>query len=121
LNINADYLYAKGLAGTDITEGREQIRSDLGYYWAPEWKTRLGGVQDLGEDPGMRTAYLGLDYFGNCLSWTLTGERSFTREDSGESDVEILFTIGLKNLGEFKTSDYSETSKQASHCTMFDP
>jgi LPS-assembly protein len=121
LNINTDYLYAKGLAGTDITEGREQIRSDLGYYWAPEWKTRLGGVQDLGEDPGMRTAYLGLDYFGNCLSWTLTGERSFTREDSGESDVEILFTIGLKNLGEFKTSDYSETSKQASHCTMFDP
>lgn len=120
-NIDTDYLYAKGLAGTDITESREQIRSDLGYYWTPEWKTRLGGVHDLGEDPGMRTAYMGLDYFGDCLSWGLTGERSFTKEDSGDSDVEILFTIGLKNLGEFKTSSYPDIPDQSASCTMFDP
>ncbi len=102
--LQSSYLFASALEGTDITESREQLEADAQFYLSKEWRTRFGATQDLGEDPGLRQAYAGLDYLGQCLFWSLTGERNLTRDASGDSSTEILFRIGLKNLGEFEES-----------------
>jgi LPS-assembly protein len=104
LSVGTRYLYAKGLEGTELDESREQIQGSAGYYFSDDWRGRIGSTHDLGEDPGLRRAYLGLDYFGQCLSLSVTGERNLTDDASGDSDTEILFRIGLKNLGEFEAS-----------------
>lgn len=103
-SFNTRYLYAAGLEGTDINESREQIEADIGYFVTPQWRTSIGATQDLGFDPGLRKSYLGLDYYGQCLSWGLTAERNLTDDSSGDSGTEVLLRIGLKNIGEFKAS-----------------
>jgi LPS-assembly protein len=99
--INSRYLFAKALENTDIDESREQIDASAAYFLANRWRTRLSATHDLGEDSGLRQAGAGLDYLGQCLSWSLTGSRNYTDDSSGESDTEFLFTVGLKNLGGF--------------------
>jgi LPS-assembly protein len=108
LSLGTRYLFAKSLDGTDIDESREQVRLDTGYYWNDDWQSVAGFTQDLGAEPGLRQAYVGLNYFGQCLFWSLTGQRNLTDDSSGESDVEILFRVGLKNLGEFQESRFSD-------------
>lgn len=100
-SLNSRYLFAKALEGTDISEGREQIQADAAYYVTESWRVRTGGTQDLGDNPGLRKAYGGLDYLGQCLSLSVTGEKNFTDDASGDSNTEVFFRIGLKNLGEF--------------------
>jgi LPS-assembly protein len=102
--LSGRYLFAKALGGTDIDESREQLQAAAAYYVTEDWRVRTGGTQDLGDEPGLRKAYVGLDYFGQCLSWSLIGQRNLTDDATGESDTEILFRIGLKNLSEFESS-----------------
>ncbi len=104
--LNSRYLFTKALEGTDIDESREQLQAGAYYNITSDWGVKAGGTQDLGERPGLRKAYLGFDYFGQCVSWSLTGVRNLTDDASGNSDMEILFRIGLKNLGEFQTSGF---------------
>lgn len=103
LSLSSTYLFAKALEGTGIDESREQLDVDTVYRLTKDWALRSGAVQDLGADPGLRKAYAGLNYEGQCLSWALTGQRNFTDDASGDSDTEIFFRIGLKNLGEFQS------------------
>lgn len=102
--LNSRYLYARALEGTDIDESREQVQADAQFYLSKEWRLRSGGTQDLGKDPGLRKLYGGIDYLGQCLFVSLTGERNYTNEVSGDNDTEVLLRIGLKNLGEFQQS-----------------
>lgn len=104
LELSGRYLFAKSLAGTDINQSREQIRGNASYWLSEEWRVNTGATQDLGENPGLRNAYAGLDYIGQCISLSLTGQRNLTDDSSGESDTEIFLRIGLKNLGEFSTA-----------------
>ncbi len=104
LDLNLNYLFAKALDGTDIDESREQLRLGSALLVHPEWRILAGGTQDLGAQPGLRRVYTGLDYLGQCISWSILGQRNLTDDVSGESDTEILFRVGLKNLGEFTSS-----------------
>ena len=105
--LGSRYLFAKKLEGTDIDESREQLRAWAGYSLTDTWGVRAGATQDLGDDPGLRRGYAGLDYTGQCYSWSVTGERNYTDDSSGDSDTEIVFRIGLKNLGEFEAKGIS--------------
>lgn len=113
---DANYLFAKGLDGTDIDDSREQIKAALGYQWTEHWRTRLSGTQDLGAQPGLREAAIALDYFGQCISWSLTGERNLTDDVSGDSSTEILFRVGLRNLGGYEASQFPEPRSQSATC-----
>ena len=104
LQISGTYLYADSLAGTVISESREQVGGDITYNWNDKWSTNAGAVQDLGIAPGLRTAYVGLDHYGQCLNWSLSAVRNLTDDATGDSSTELLLRIGLKNLGEFQTS-----------------
>ena len=105
LSLSSRYLFAKALDGTDINETREQIYNSASYYINDKWRIHGSARHDLGNnDPGMRQATVGIDYIGQCVSVSLIGERNLTDEASGDSGTEIMFRIGLKNLGEFQTS-----------------
>lgn len=110
LRLSTRYLYAKELEGTGINVSREQIRSDVAYDINEEWRLRLGAVQDLGEQSGLRQAYTGFDFIGQCFSFSLIGRRRLTDRISGDSNTEILFRIGLKNLAEFQASGLQTSS-----------
>jgi len=109
--LSGQYLFAKGLEGTDITESREQVQANAQFYVSKDWRLRTGATQDLGQSPGLRKAYGGIDYLGQCLALSLTGEKNFTSDVSGDSSTEILFRVGLKNLGEFEESGFRSPSE----------
>lgn len=102
LALGSRYLFAKGLSETNIDESREQVEASLAYYLTSAWRARLGALQDLGEDPGLRKAIFGLDYFGCCLSASVTAERSLTSDSSGDAGTDVMFRLGLKGLGEYQ-------------------
>ena len=114
LELASRYLYAAGLEGESLedvglAEQREQLSTGIGYYIGDEWRVRGGATNDFGEEnPGLRRAYAGLDFMGQCWSWSLTAYRNFTEDSSGESDTEVLFSVGLKNLGGFVESGYRD-------------
>ncbi len=110
LTLSANYLFAEPLVGTEITEDRQQLSANMGYYFNKEWHFRSGAVQDLGADPGLRRFYVGMDYFGQCVFLSLTGQRNLTQEESGESSTSIFFRIGLKNISDFETSGLRQAS-----------
>lgn len=104
LDLSGRYLYARALEGTDIDENREQIQANGAYYFSEDWRMRSGATYDLGDQPGLRRAFWGVDYLGQCVSLSLTGQRSLTDDTTGDSDNEIMLRVGLKNLGQFETS-----------------
>lgn len=111
LSLSGRYLYAQALEGNDFfDESREQVEANTGFYFTPEWRMRTGALHDLGDQPGLRTAYLGLDYFGQCLFLSATAQRNLTREESGDNSTEVFFRIGLKNLSDFEVSDFKPQS-----------
>lgn len=103
LSLNGRYLFANSLGGTDIVESREQARLGASLYLTDQWRTHGHVLQDLGENPGLRAASLGIDYYGCCVSFALAATRTITSDVSGDSGTDIMLRIGLKGLGEFQT------------------
>ncbi len=99
--LGSRYLFAKALEGTDISESREQVESNVLYDLTESWRLSGGALYDLGEDQGLRQAIFGFDYSGCCLSFSVRAERNLTTEASGDSSTDIMFRVGLKGLGEF--------------------
>jgi LPS-assembly protein len=106
-SINTRYLYAKEIAGIGVEGSREQVQSYAAYKFTDDWQGRIGANYDLGENDGLRKGVLGLDYLGQCLTFSATAQRNLTSEATGESNTELFLRIGLKNLGEFQTSGIS--------------
>ncbi|HEY8191768.1 MAG TPA: LPS assembly protein LptD [Alphaproteobacteria bacterium] len=104
----ARYLFANALEGTDIVESREQIQNAVAYDITSKWRLRGAMLHDLGEDPGLRKAAVGLDYLGCCLSFSANAERSLTTDSSGDSGTDITLRLGLKGLGEFDQGGTNE-------------
>ena len=99
------YLYVNGIQGTDFTETREQAELASEYMFTPVWRGYGGALYDLGEEPGLRRARLGLGYADECFSFALEGARNLTNDAAGESETVITARIGFKNIGEFSGPD----------------
>jgi LPS-assembly protein len=108
LILGGRYLYARGLEGTDIDESREQTQAAFSYKLDDNWRLSSGAIFDLGFKPGLRQSYAGLDYIGQCLSWSVAGERNLTDKSTGESSTEIMFRLGLKNLADLETAGFDD-------------
>ena len=104
LSLSSRYLFAKALDGTGINETREQIRNAASYDINDNWRIYGAARHDLGDNPGLRKAGVGVDFTGQCVSLSMVGERNLTDDSSGDGETEIMFRIGLKNLGAFETS-----------------
>ncbi len=102
---NSRFVFTKALEGTDIVTSREQTENNISYDITHEWRIRAGAIQDFGEDPGLRRAVAGLDYFGCCMSFNLTAERNIATDASGDNGTSVMFRIGLKGLGGYDTPE----------------
>lgn len=111
LELNGRYFYSRALAGTDLDESREQFRWAAGYRFSENWRVRGSARHDFAENRGLRRATLGFDYTGQCISFSASAIRNLTEEFSGDSSTEIMFRLGLKNLGEFETSGLDISSR----------
>lgn len=105
LTTEARYMYINGIAGTEFFETREQAELGMEYRFTPVWRTYGSALQDLGQEPGLRRARLGLGYADECFSFALEGLRNLTNDAAGESETVITARIGFKNIGEFSGPD----------------
>lgn len=105
LTTEARYLYINGIAGTEFFETREQAELGMQYRFTPVWRTYGSALQDLGQEPGLRRARLGLGYADECFSFALEGARNLTNDAAGESETVITARVGFKNIGEFSGPD----------------
>ncbi len=104
---NARYLYAKSIEGIGVSDRRQQIQGYGTYRLSDTWRLNAGANYDLGLDDGLRKALIGVDYLGQCVTLSATAQRNLTDEATGESNMELMLRLGLKNLGEFQTSGIS--------------
>ena len=106
--LGVNYLYAQPVEGLDVSEVREQISTNAQLYLNDKWRIGAFAQHDLGIDPGLRRGSVGVDYFGQCVSWSLQAVRNITEDSSGDNDTEILFRLGLRNLSDFVESGLRE-------------
>lgn len=106
-SLSSRYLYATSLEDTIINEAREQIEGVASINLTNEWRFNTGALYDLGQDPGLRRAAVGLDFIGCCLSFSLLAERNLTTDSSGDNGTEIKFRIGLAHLGQIESGGSS--------------
>jgi LPS-assembly protein len=104
ISLNTRYFYANALSGSDLDESREQIRQSARLRLNENWYLGTAIWYDFGKDEGLRQLSYGIDYIGQCLTFSATAGRTFTRDSTGDSGTQIMFRMGLKNLGEFQTS-----------------
>lgn len=108
LQAGVRYFYANALRGTDLDLSREQIRPSARFRIYDQWYLLGGFLYDFAEEnKGLRQAYYGIDYLGQCMTFGLTAQRTLTSDSSGDSGTEIMLRVGFKNLGEFETSGIS--------------
>jgi LPS-assembly protein len=107
LDLSLLYFYANAIEGTDLDESREQIRPAARFRFYNDWYLTGAARYDFGENEGLRSASYGIDYLGQCLTFSLVTERTLTDEATGDSSTEIMLRLGLKNLGEFQSSGIS--------------
>lgn len=108
LGLGVRYFYADALAGTDLDERREQIRNSARFALTDEWSAFATTQYDLAQETeGLRSLRYGLDYQGQCVSLNFTASRRLINESTGDSGTQIFLRVGLKNLGEFETSNIS--------------
>lgn len=107
IRFNPQYLYARGIAGTDYTESREQISAIASLQLTDQWGVSAYGKYDLGEEPGLLLSGVGVDYTHQCYTFSAAAVRNLTDRSSGNSETSILFRVGLKNLGEVENSDFA--------------
>ncbi len=112
LTATGRYLYVNGITGTDFTETREQAEIAAEYRFTPIWRAYGSALHDLGEEPGLRRAGLGLAYADECFSFALEGVRNLTNDAAGDSETVVTARIGFKNIGEFSGPDISLRNEQ---------
>lgn len=105
--LSTRYLYATSLEDTVIDEAREQVEGVAYLNLTKEWRVNTGALYDLGVDPGLRKAAVGLDFMGCCMSFSLLAERNLTTDSSGDNGTEIKFRIGLDHLGQIESGSSS--------------
>jgi LPS-assembly protein len=102
-NLDMGYIFLAAVEGTGFDETREQLRAGGQYHLNKEWWVNAHALQDLGEDPGLRRAGVGLNYADECFTFSLQGARNLIDDASGESGTVVMMRIGFKNIGEFTT------------------
>lgn len=99
------YIYVNGIQGTEFLETRQQAELGAEYRFNPIWRAYGTALEDLGEEPGLRRARLGLGYIDECFSFALEAARNLTDDASGESETVVTARIGFKNIGEISGPD----------------
>ncbi|MBI1214865.1 MAG: LPS assembly protein LptD [Alphaproteobacteria bacterium] len=103
VDASAKYIYIAPTAGTGFTQSRQQALVSGSYKFAHDWWADSEVLADMGEQPGLRRAMVGLNYADECFSFSVEGVRNLINPASGENGTVLMVRLGFKNIGEFNT------------------
>ncbi|MCB1537638.1 MAG: LPS-assembly protein LptD [Rhodospirillales bacterium] len=109
MEVDGNYLFDAGAPGTIYPNSREQIRLGSSVNLNDQWTVRGDAIYDLSSDQsqrGLRRSIFTLNYTHECYDFAVTADRYLANASSGVQDTTIMFRIGLKNLGEYKTDAF---------------
>lgn len=96
LKLNIDYLSLDENVVGDST--REEIFASTIIDFNKVWSFSADGRRDLSAGGGMIYSGANLFYYGDCIDFTLSMFREFTRDRDIEPSTSVTFQISLKNL-----------------------
>ena len=108
---SVSYVFADTLAGTGFSESREQLKLGGKLGLAKNWTFDSSVLTDMGENPGLRNASIGLSYADECFSFGVEGVRNLANRTTGEDDTTILMRLGLKHIGEISIPEIAIDQK----------
>ena len=112
-DLSVGYLFTSALAGTEITESREQLRNNVGYQINERWRVHAGSIFDFSDSQrGLRRGEAGVEYTGQCFSVSGNFRRNLVDDITGTSETEFVISIGLRNLGSIQTSGIGISESQ---------
>lgn len=95
LDLHLDYIL---LDDDPILPNKEEINTAFSYALGPEWQLTAQARRDLSRDGGMIYAGGSIVYKNECLVFTTSLEREFTRVREIEPSTSLSFQVSLKNL-----------------------
>jgi len=117
IEVDGNYMYAKGVPGTTYSDNREQFALGSTIDLSDVWSVRGDGVYDLSEtksERGLRRALATLTYKHECYDVAVSADRNLADSSSGVQDTTIMFRVGLKNLGEYSTKAFKFSQNRQS-------
>lgn len=101
LELSADYVYSEEDEVTfDEFDVREQLDLRLSSRVSQYWSVAVRGRFDLDEERSLSSG-LKVSYHDECFLFEVSLDRQDYDRPGIEDDTTLLFTVGLKNLGEF--------------------
>ena len=108
LHTNLSYFYDKSVVGTNLASIREQVRPSMTWYLADDWRVNATALYDLSpSQDGLIKASGALGYYNDCFDVNLGMNRNLIDDATGESEFELMLTLGFKNLGSFNGPSFS--------------
>ncbi len=108
LQTSLSYFYDKSVVGTNLDSVREQIRPSFVWNISDNWRTSASALYDLSPNQdGLIKARGALGYYNECFDINLGMQRNLTDDVTGDSEFELMLTLGFKNLGSFQGPSFS--------------
>lgn len=82
----------------DSNTAREELFASALYDFSPTWRISAQGRRDLSDGGRMIHSGANLFYFGDCVDFTLSMFKEFTRDRDIEPAASVTFQLSLKNL-----------------------
>lgn len=108
LHTGLSYFYDKSVGGTNLDSIREQVRPSLTWYLGDDWRVNATALYDFSPNQdGLIKASSAIGYYNDCFDVNLGMHRNLVDDATGESEFELMLTLGFKNLGSFDGPSFS--------------
>ena len=99
LRFNTSYVSLEREQTVDELAAREELYNTLRWQIDKRWIATAESRRDLTGDGSQITAGAGLQYLDECIGFSLTVKRNYTRDRDVEPSTSINFRFLLQNLG----------------------
>ena len=105
LKISLGYSFYDGKAGSEYGD-REQLQSLISSQFTKFWRGYFSSNNDLAAGGDTLSNGLGLTYEDECLTFSVTGSRTYFQDRDLQPTDSVMFRVVFKTLGEVKTGAF---------------
>ncbi|HAA93787.1 MAG TPA: LPS-assembly protein LptD, partial [Rhodospirillaceae bacterium] len=102
--VSGDYTFVDNGTGAGSSAKREEIKAAVQSQISQFWSFRASTHRDLSKDGGSLRHSMSLRYEDECITFDVTGTRSFFRDADIRPSDSLLFKVIFKHLGQVSTS-----------------
>jgi LPS-assembly protein len=103
LNANISYLHVNDFFDNNTYTNRQQISGVLNSQFTDNWEAFVGGSRQLNPTRSKLAQSAGVIYKDDCFAFKTELIQTFYRDRDLKPATTIMFTLTLKNLGEYST------------------